>query len=205
MGIRMVLFDADGVIQEPAADWFNRWAALVGGNADQARKLLSDIFSVETPFLSGGRGFDRAITDVLVKWHCNEPIDEVMKIWTLVRPAEEILELVARVRNGGAQVGLATNQEQHRIDHMRTTLGYVKLFDHFWVSCEIGLVKPSKDYFRQAIQELDLVPREILFIDDNESNVAVAREMGMVAERFHLSEGHQRMQEILHENDVGLA
>jgi beta-phosphoglucomutase-like phosphatase (HAD superfamily) len=63
--------------------------------------------------------------------------------------------------------------------------------------------KPSAEYFSSALARIAIDPSKALFIDDHEANVAAARDCGMHAEVFHVSEGVGRIHEILAELDLG--
>lgn len=52
------------------------------------------------------------------------------------------------------------------------------------VSCEIGARKPDPEFLRRVLRRTGLAPRELLFVDDREVNVAAAREIGIPALRF---------------------
>ncbi len=47
-----------------------------------------------------------------------------------------------------------------------------------FASCEMGLVKPSREIFEAMIQEAQLKPEETLFIDDGEKNIETAKALG---------------------------
>lgn len=58
------------------------------------------------------------------------------------------------------------------------------LFDHFdqiFASFQTGHMKPDSVAFEHAILELDVKPQQILFLDDNSTNVESARASGMQA------------------------
>ena len=83
-------------------------------------------------------------------------------------------------------VGIASSQEAHRANYMSTTLGYRHLFDHEFYSCDLGFVKPDKEYFRSVLNRLGLEPSTILFLDDNQQIVNSASECGLTAFLFDL-------------------
>ncbi len=60
------------------------------------------------------------------------------------------------------------------------------LFDRHYLSYRLGLAKPDADIFEYVIADLDLSPGEIMFLDDNQPNVDVARGLGIDA---HLTKG----------------
>ncbi len=50
--------------------------------------------------------------------------------------------------------------------------------DKKFASCEMGVVKPSKEIFLRMIDEAGLIPKETLFIDDGAKNIATAKDLG---------------------------
>jgi putative hydrolase of the HAD superfamily len=67
---------------------------------------------------------------------------------------------------------------------MSEDLGYSELFDREFYSCDLGHKKPGAAYFLAILANLELPPESVLFIDDNEANVAAALELGMNAAVF---------------------
>ena len=60
-------------------------------------------------------------------------------------------------------------------------------FSDQFISCEMKLLKPSPEFYRESIRRIGLPAGEILFIDDNLENVEAARKEGMQAR--HLAPG----------------
>lgn len=48
-------------------------------------------------------------------------------------------------------------------------------FEHYYLSYEIGFVKPDDDIFEYVINDAQIFARETLFIDDSELNLDTAR------------------------------
>jgi len=57
------------------------------------------------------------------------------------------------------------------------------LFRHWFLSHELGLIKPDADIFAHVVEKLACAPGEILFLDDNRLNVEGARSVGLDAHR----------------------
>lgn len=59
--------------------------------------------------------------------------------------------------------------------------GYVpeELFEHVWLSCDLGLVKPNPEIFRVILEQSGYNPAETLFVDDNQGNCQVAEQLGI--------------------------
>ena len=53
-----------------------------------------------------------------------------------------------------------------------------------FVSCEMGIRKPSPEIYQRAARALDAQPQELLFVDDRGANCQAARDLGMDAIRF---------------------
>ncbi len=60
--------------------------------------------------------------------------------------------------------------------------GFNDLFERTFFSCETKKLKPSKEAFKNVLQELDA--KECVFIDDNEKNCDAARKLGMQTHLF---------------------
>lgn len=63
-----------------------------------------------------------------------------------------------------------------------------EVFDHIFISAEIGLAKPDDDIYQHVIQEVGDRPGEMVFIDDFPENVEAARENGLNAIHFRSRE-----------------
>lgn len=51
-------------------------------------------------------------------------------------------------------------------------------FDKLYLSYEMGVTKPAPAIFEQMVADSGMNPSETLFVDDGESNIVVAKEMG---------------------------
>lgn len=63
----------------------------------------------------------------------------------------------------------------------RASLWLVDVFDHRFLSFEMGLVKPDPEVFSHVCETLNLAPADVLFLDDNTPNVEAAQAAGMRA------------------------
>jgi putative hydrolase of the HAD superfamily len=194
--IRAVLLDADGVVQIPQPTWLASLGALCG-DPDRTDEFLADVFAAEKPCVTGGVDFKPALAEVLRKWRSSVSVEDALQTWTQIEPSADVLALARALRDSGVTVCLATNQQAHRANFMTTTLGYANHFDHLLYSCELGHSKPSAEYFSSALARVMIDPAQALFVDDHEMNVSAARDCGLRAEVFHLSEGAERLHEIL--------
>ena len=200
--ITAVLFDADGVIQQPSPGWQDALEGLCDAEG-RSDEFLEDVFSAERPCLTGAKDFREQLAVVLSRWRSSVPVDQALRAWAQIEAHSEIMAIAGRLRAAGVTVALATNQQPYRAAYMTHELAYGTLFDHLLYSCELGHAKPSHDYFAMALANLQVAPGQALFIDDHEPTVAAARISGLHAETFHVSEGALRLEEILNRYGLG--
>jgi glucose-1-phosphatase len=62
-------------------------------------------------------------------------------------------------------------------------MGLARCFKHTFASHLVGMLKPDLEIFQHVVEQLGCPPDRILFLDDNQLNVAGARTTGMVARR----------------------
>lgn len=51
-------------------------------------------------------------------------------------------------------------------------------FDHVYLSFEVGMHKPDKEIYEYVTKDLNISPKDILLIDDDNSNILAAKEYG---------------------------
>ncbi|MBQ6952613.1 MAG: HAD family phosphatase [Bacteroidales bacterium] len=59
-----------------------------------------------------------------------------------------------------------------------------RTFKAQFISCDMQLMKPSQECYREVVRRIGLPAEEILFIDDNGTNVEAARVSGMQARYY---------------------
>ncbi|MBR1522623.1 MAG: HAD family phosphatase [Bacteroidales bacterium] len=59
--------------------------------------------------------------------------------------------------------------------------GLGKCFRGEFISCELKMLKPSAEFYREVIRRLGVKPEEIVFVDDSLTNVEGARAVGIDA------------------------
>jgi putative hydrolase of the HAD superfamily len=193
---QVVLFDADGVVQQTPPGWEAELHATLG-SPPQADQLLLDLFTAELPALAGDEDFAEVVREVLARWGLADRTEDVLAFWTRLELDEDVTALIRELRAAGAACYLATNQHDLRRAYMSTSLGYDELLDGQLYSCDLGVAKPDPAYFTAALQRIGCPAGSALFIDDREPNVLGARTAGLRAEVFHLSFGADALRAIL--------
>lgn len=91
---------------------------------------------------------------------------------------EALLLQLAEVRAAGTPLHLATVQEHERAAYLWNRLGLRDLFDDMHYAAQLGVSKPSQDFYAAVEQRVGVPASAIAFIDDTEKNVEAARSRG---------------------------
>jgi putative hydrolase of the HAD superfamily len=200
--IQHVLFDADGVLQYVPGGWYAGLERYLG---DRAREFLHQTWKDELPMLTGQGDYLPILAAALAEYGVTTPVEAVFRdVWHNIAIIEESFGVVDALRRHGYGVHLGTNQERHRATHMRTTLGYDKLFDVSCYSCELGVAKPEPAFFTEAARRIGAPPQTILFIDDKAENIDGARAAGLASEQWDHEQGHPTLLDLLARHGIEL-
>jgi putative hydrolase of the HAD superfamily len=100
----------------------------------------------------------------------------LQRMFAACLPVPAMYDTIRALRGAGYSTALLSNSwgchEYPRAD-------FPGLFDVVVISGEVGMRKPEENIFRHAARALGLEPRECVFIDDVEANVAAASACGM--------------------------
>lgn len=89
-----------------------------------------------------------------------------------------MIELVRSLRNQGYIVGILSDQT-HWLDELDQIDHFYQEFDCIYNSYYLGKGKHDSSIFTDVATDLNLMPRQVLFIDDNKDNIQRANEMGL--------------------------
>jgi epoxide hydrolase-like predicted phosphatase len=111
-------------------------------------------------------------------------IDMAWNILLLDVPPERI-RLIKRLREK-YRIFLLSNTSSIHIEEVNLILrrnhqvdGLGDLFEHVFLSYEMGVMKPDAKIYSTVLSAADLVAEETLFLDDNEENVISASQLGI--------------------------
>jgi putative hydrolase of the HAD superfamily len=195
--VSTVLFDADGVLQDPVERWrpaFGTIFSLAGDNLDT---LVQSVIATELDHLTRNEGFLDDLDATLARCNFAGRSAEVLQVLNAIRVDADIVNIVQELRARGINCHLATNQQSHRARYMSETIGHRNLFDREFYSYHIGKAKPDAGFFKFILRELRVPPESVLFIDDREDNVTSAKAVGLQASLFPAEGGAKAMRHIL--------
>lgn len=196
--LKAALFDADGVTLLPRKKYFSDILAdEYGVPLEQILPLFKNEFK---DCIVGKADLKEVLNNkYLKKWGWEDSAEEFLAYWwrgegKLNKP---VLGLMKKLREKGIRCFLASNQEKYRAEHLLKTLKLEKFMDGSFISYNMGVGKDSKGFFERILADLKLNPEETLFWDDEEENVAVAKEVGIDARLYTTFEEFDRQTKAL--------
>ena len=120
-------------------------------------------------------------TMVLARPILGEMIDY---IWVrLIRPNPDIVPLVEGLKSDHRLV-LASNTDRIHFPYAVQHFGGLQHFNRYFLSYEMGLLKPEPEFFHRVLRDLHVSPVDCVFIDDTVENVAAAASIGIQTLKF---------------------
>lgn len=107
-------------------------------------------------------------------------LEEITR-WSMM-PFPGAIELIQQIPARYVRATLSNTNVIHWKYIMRNA-GLATAFPHHFPSYLIGKIKPDAEAFQHVTEALRCEPQEVLFLDDNELNVAGARSIGMQSVR----------------------
>ncbi|HYC79848.1 MAG TPA: HAD-IA family hydrolase [Candidatus Binatia bacterium] len=93
---------------------------------------------------------------------------------------QDLLDVIRRLKPD-YKIAILSNASQDFIENALRQNGISDLFDVVVTSSKTGFVKPQPEIFEYILNELQVEPSQALFIDDSSSNVAAAKELGLIS------------------------
>ncbi len=177
--IRGIIWDFAGVLLHTMRGTFNSMMA------ERLEVPLEDVNRVmsspENDQWDLGEIDDNAFFDYIIR-EIGLPTEKKAVLANFVRDDfyvdQGLIEEIHKLRENYITV-LLTNFPAHLNKFLETGWDVEVAFDHIIASCDVKLLKPDKRMYRLALDAIGCKPKEAVFIDDREENVAAARKMGV--------------------------
>lgn len=117
----------------------------------------------------------------LEKWGWKGTVDEFLQYWYEgERDVDErVLVAVRSLREGGARVYLASDNEAGRAKYLMEEVRLQDDFDGGFFSSDLGVTKSKPEFFEKVAESLQVEPNQIEYWDDDPKNVEVACSLGI--------------------------
>jgi len=183
--IKVIIFDLGAVLLNINYQLtLIEFAKLGVRNADSfySKEVQTNLFNeIETGKISADR-----FLKSLQKETENASTDEVRNAWNsmLLDLPKERIELLKKLKQD-FPIYLLSNTNSIHISEFRKKLGKTKyqefynLFDKVYYSHKIGFRKPDKKAFQIILEENNLNPKNVLFIDDSPQHIEGAKKLGI--------------------------
>ena len=179
---KAVVFDFGGVIEiTPAGNPLKTVTDIVGISIEDFHKEY-----FKHNHLSNVDGLPWEETVAVVVSHLTDSEEIIERSRQIIldhiasrRINQELVDFFPILRKQGYKVAIFSNYSaqlrQHLIDK-----NIMDLIDEAVISGEIGFQKPSKEAFAILFQKLNLLPEEVIFIDDAPKSLETAGEIGYI-------------------------
>lgn len=193
--IKHIFFDADGmVINKP-----RRFSEVLASDYGITTETTDEYFKNDFILAETGQAdLKDQLPKYLAKWGWQKSLEEFLEYWFESENYvdERLVVDIKGLRAHGLKCHLVTNQEKHRVEFMRKSMGLGLLFDQIFVSCELGYMKPTSEFWSAIDGSLgNLNKDEVLVWDDKEKCVTGAKDFGFNAELYKNFESYQKILE----------
>jgi len=117
-----------------------------------------------------------------------EGVKEIVRLKALDRNINaELLSFFPKLKDLGLKTGIFSNSNSILRERLKE-LGLLELADVLIISGDIGFQKPDKEAFQVLFEKLNLLPEEVVFIDDTPRSLEKADEIGYIPILFKNNE-----------------
>jgi putative hydrolase of the HAD superfamily len=170
---KAIIFDCFGVL---IGKGFERTYRLAGGDPVQDRTFIEDTL---------GQANLGLISDTEFRATMARQVGIGPQDWTRIIKNAEILntDLLAYIEqlHVSYKTAILSNANIGVLDRIIGQKWLQKNFDEVVVSAEVGIVKPELSIYKLVVDRLGVTPSACIYIDDRESFLIPARELGMNA------------------------
>ena len=186
--IKAVLFDLGGVFFEDGTEKFLK---LLSQKTNKSYEELYPIFRQGKSLeyrenkLTGKEFFDWAS----IKLGHVLSSNELNLLWvSQYTEIDGVRDIVQWLKNQGLKVGILSDNVPERVNYLQEKYKFLELFDQIFFSYDVNLTKSDTVVFSLALNKLNLQPNEVIFVDDRQSNLDIAKEVGIMPILFTGSE-----------------
>jgi putative hydrolase of the HAD superfamily len=176
--IQAVFFDLNGVLIT-SEFLSNRFEKTYGVSKEKFIQALKSVMSVvrkpDAPPMYA------LWTDHFSEWGLVLSESDFLQFWFSGESINnDALEYAKRLKEKGVKVLVVSNNFRERTQYYRSH--FPELFENInavYFSWETGFIKPSVDAINHALNEHNLNPSEVVYFDDSNENIEVAKSLGV--------------------------
>lgn len=96
----------------------------------------------------------------------------------------QLVQDIRNIRESGYKTGLLSNAFPETRKFLADRYSLQNVFEQMVFSSEEGIMKPDRRIYQMTVDRLQVEPGQAVFIDDSPSNIAGARNAGLMAIQF---------------------
>jgi HAD superfamily hydrolase (TIGR01509 family) len=108
-----------------------------------------------------------------------------------------VYDFVKECKEMGYRLIIASNASKGSFEWRNSKFNLMDVFDGRVISSDIGMRKPSKKFFNYLIKIVGFKPEEILLVDDRDSNIETAQELGLETIKYEDESTLQKIRNFL--------
>lgn len=183
--INTVVFDLGGVL----IDWNPRhlYRKLMADEAEMEHFLATVCTGEWNAQQDAGRPFATGVAQLSAQWPAHSNLIEAFHtrwIEMINGPIEGTVALMQQLREKGIPLYALTNWSAETFPLVRPTFEFLNWFIGIVVSGEEKMIKPDPAFYQVMFDRYNLVPEELVFIDDSLPNIETASKLGITALHF---------------------
>lgn len=170
--IKAICFDFWGTLVEVSGrKQINDLKQILGAGIIDDKSFLKQ---VELSLLTRPWPLKKGIKDLAEKLKITvdkSTIDKACQSWWSYveksKPFPESEDVLDKLNRRGIILIIISNTDREAFDYKIKTLGWKKYFKKFFLSCDLGVLKPNIKIFKEAERFLNIPKQNILMIDDS--------------------------------------
>lgn len=183
--IKALLVDGDGIVLKPRDKYFSDRLREDGYDfpKDKEKEFFKEVYP---DIRLGKKDLKEEVSKYIKDWNWDKSADELLDYWFSYENQldQEVVDKLQELRQKGIKVYLASDHSKYRANDLWENVGLKEYFDGHFFSCHLGVTKEDKEFYQKVMEELDLGPDEIMFLDDEDENVETARKVGLKAQLY---------------------
>lgn len=184
---RAVILDLGNVLVfHDNALLFRRLGARAGLPMGEAEQRISGAgWTAANRGLLGAEGIRRDVCGAL---GVDIPAEEFNTLWNSHFTVHEAVLPRVEALVGRVRLVLLSNTNVLHVAYLKQRLPLLGRFDSLVLSCEVGLVKPERAIYQEALKRAGCAPQEAAFFDDLPEFVEAANALGLRGRLFTTAE-----------------
>jgi putative hydrolase of the HAD superfamily len=195
--IKTIIFDADGMVVHREMYFSQRFSKEFGVPMEKVLPFFKNEFQL---CLVGKADLKQEISKYRGQWNWRKSVDDLLLFWFVNESGldKKMLETIKALRDKGISCYLGTNNEKYWLQYLFDNLGLRNFFDGLFSSAELGFLKRQPEFWSAVHERLGKPDKsEVLVWDDDEENVAPAKNFGFRSEFYSGFESYENRMKLL--------